>query len=713
MRTECLVLLTTGLTSCLAQKWTYQGCYLDNPSKRTLTHYASTNNDVQTTELCTTYCGSKGFDWSGLEYGAECFCDYQLSGATQEPDTDCSMPCKGNSSQICGNGNRLSVYSNGNTFVAPITNPGPEGWISLGCYTDSTSSRSLRDEQSISAGSNAMTVSECTTACKSGGYSLAGLEYGKECFCDSKIQSGGAKADIGCDMPCAGNSTEICGGSSRLNVYQITALPTMNPGSNSLPAGWNALGCFTDSTSARSLSNGVEVQGGSSNMTIRGCLSACAGRGFAYAGLEYAQECFCGNEVRNAGTCASDQSTCNMSCRGNRAEICGGPDRLNIFSAGSNSNVVNCSAGGSTSSSTTVASSTSTSSSATSSSNVETTTSTSLSSSSSSTSTASSLASSSSSSAPNSSSESAITSTSSVSSSSSTTTSSITTSSAPASTVCPDFWSAVVSDLSSSMRTNGQCNNISRAAIRYAFHDSATYSNKLPFYEPAAGGADGSLLLSSTEINRVDSEGLHDYHAVLTSKFNSYKAAGYSIGAADLIQIAGAVGVLACPGGRTGRVFVGRKDTAQAAPDGLLPQAFGPGSDHDTIMQLFADKGFVARDLAALLGAHSTSIANFQSRFGIPAGTPQDTTPGLWDVAYYNETYFPPPGIGRFDSDINLSKNESRSAVGFQFKSFVGRPAQWGASFSSAYSALSLLGIPQSVRNNMQDCTVVVNRAFG
>lgn len=261
------------------------------------------------------------------------------------------------------------------------------------------------------------------------------------------------------------------------------------------------------------------------------------------------------------------------------------------------------------------------------------------------------------------------------------------------------------------MRIDGQCTNLARAAVRYAFHDAATFSTKLPTYAPASGGADGSLLLSADEINRTDNNGLHDYHDTLTQKFAAYQAAGYAVGAADLIQVAGALGVKACPGGQIGRVLVGRTDTTTAAPDGLLPQAFGPGSDHDTIYQLFVDKGFVARDLAALIGAHSTSIANFQTANGIPAGTPQDDTPGLWDVSYYNETYYPVSGMARFDSDINLSKNVS-SAVGKQFKSFVGAQGAWGASFSSAFQYMSLLGISFTAQKKMQDCSTLVAGAF-
>jgi hypothetical protein len=69
----------------------------------------------------------------------------------------------------------------------------------------------------------------------------------------------------------------------------------------------------------------------------------------------------------------------------------------------------------------------------------------------------------------------------------------------------------------------GGCTDLARAAIRFAFHDAATFSTKLPFYAPAAGGADGSLLLSANEINRADNAGLHDYYTTLTQKFAAYR----------------------------------------------------------------------------------------------------------------------------------------------------------------------------------------------
>jgi len=42
-----------------------------------------------------------------------------------------------------------------------------------------------------------------------------------------------------------------------------------------------------------------------------------------------------------------------------------------------------------------------------------------------------------------------------------------------------------------------------------------------------------------------------------------------------------------------------------------MPPGFGKGSDHDSLLQLFLDKGFSAAELAALIGAHTTSTGVF------------------------------------------------------------------------------------------------------
>ncbi len=44
----------------------------------------------------------------------------------------------------------------------------------------------------------------------------------------------------------------------------------------------------------------------------------------------------CGNAIVNRGGPAPDGSSqCNMACKGNAAEICGGPNRLDVYQHGS------------------------------------------------------------------------------------------------------------------------------------------------------------------------------------------------------------------------------------------------------------------------------------------------------------------------------------------------------------------------------------------
>jgi hypothetical protein len=122
---------------------------------------------------------------------------------------------------------------------------------------------------------------------------------------------------------------------------------------------------------------------------------------------------------------------------------------------------------------------------------------------------------------------------------------------------------------------------------------------------------------------------------------------------ADLIQMAATVAAVSCPLGPRVRSFVGRPDSAVPAPEGRLPDE---SDDAETLVKLFEDKTIVLGELIALVGAHTTSIQRFVDLS--KAGSPQDTTPGVWDARYYNETAaeVPPPGVFRFDSDEALSR---------------------------------------------------------
>lgn len=66
----------------------------------------------------------------------------------------------------------------------------------------------------------------------------------------------------------------------------------------------------------------------------------------------------------------------------------------------------------------------------------------------------------------------------------------------------------------------------------------------------------------------------------------------------------------------------------------MLPNVF---SDVDTLLARFFDMSFTIRDTMALIGAHTTA----KQRFVDPsqAGKSIDSTPEIWDVKFYGETF--------------------------------------------------------------------------
>ncbi|TDL22718.1 hypothetical protein BD410DRAFT_839430 [Rickenella mellea] len=65
------------------------------------------------------------------------------------------------------------------------------------------------------------------------------------------------------------------------------------------------------------------------DMTEELCVNACSTAGYKYAGVEYAGECWCDNSIQNGG--ASTTTGCDMTCKGDSTELCGGTNHLNVF----------------------------------------------------------------------------------------------------------------------------------------------------------------------------------------------------------------------------------------------------------------------------------------------------------------------------------------------------------------------------------------------
>lgn len=210
-----------------------------------------------------------------------------------------------------------------------VSNGLPEKWTYSGCYTDSTSARGLN---SYSTATDDMTEVKCIEICDQKGYSYAGVEYSRECYCGYAIQSTSVKAtESSCNTACAGDSSAPCGGPDRLSIFTNgSPAPVENPGVDD----YTSLSCYTDSQTARTLS---EFEPTSDNIVfVRSCVDTCLQKGFLYAGVEYGEECYCGNTIQNSNTPTSP-SACNMPCTGNKTELCGGSNAINLYKANSGS----------------------------------------------------------------------------------------------------------------------------------------------------------------------------------------------------------------------------------------------------------------------------------------------------------------------------------------------------------------------------------------
>lgn len=79
-----------------------------------------------------------------------------------------------------------------------------------------------------------------------------------------------------------------------------------------------------DSSSSRALSYS---NGTSTSNTPAQCASNCAALGYAYAGTEYSNECWCSSTAPTNVAAASD---CKMACSGDSTQKCGAGNRLSV-----------------------------------------------------------------------------------------------------------------------------------------------------------------------------------------------------------------------------------------------------------------------------------------------------------------------------------------------------------------------------------------------
>jgi len=86
----------------------YEGCYTDALNPRALIGIKSAGSSM-TLQSCAAFCSS--YTFFGTENSDECFCGMALdASSTKTPESNCQKKCAGNSTLLCGDARRLSLY---------------------------------------------------------------------------------------------------------------------------------------------------------------------------------------------------------------------------------------------------------------------------------------------------------------------------------------------------------------------------------------------------------------------------------------------------------------------------------------------------------------------------------------------------------------------------------------------------------------------------
>ncbi|KAG6999490.1 hypothetical protein G7Y79_00034g069130 [Physcia stellaris] len=168
------------------------------------------------------------------------------------------------------------------------------GYNYSGCYTEATNQRALTGSQYFD---DTLTVEKCAAACVA--FARFGVEYGRECYCGDALNAGSVQAPW-------------------VIAASLVQATRMKPAALAIVS--TCIGNPARTLAATSTEN--------NGMTVEICSATC--QAYAYFGVEYFRECYCGNTIAPGGVPAP-AAECDSPCSGNSAEKCGGNSRLNLY----------------------------------------------------------------------------------------------------------------------------------------------------------------------------------------------------------------------------------------------------------------------------------------------------------------------------------------------------------------------------------------------
>ena len=236
-----------------------------------------------TIELCQNACKSVYYRYAGVENKEDCYCGEHVNEIVILPTEDCDLNCPGNVTQFCGGDTTMNIYSllskceeddreeyevtcdaKGayeprqcnydleSTFCYCFTTDGdelpgtriypyfqqltvddihcPEYFVGE-CVLDDVSDRILTGH---SYQDDALTQEKCKTTCENMQFNYAGVEDANVCFCGNMIPELTFLPSPECNYECSGDSHEMCGGKTHMNIFTLPPILRNFPNATSM-----------------------------------------------------------------------------------------------------------------------------------------------------------------------------------------------------------------------------------------------------------------------------------------------------------------------------------------------------------------------------------------------------------------------------------------------------------------------------------------------
>uniref|UniRef100_A0A8C4QLS9 WSC domain containing 1b n=1 Tax=Eptatretus burgeri TaxID=7764 RepID=A0A8C4QLS9_EPTBU len=271
---------------------TYVSCIPDSPVQRSLLGAKLYDYHKMSVPRCLAYCSDRGFQFAGLEFGAECYCGNKLEAGT--------IGIKGTMGRV-----------NGETGKTRWQNGGVSVQLQAGGH-EGGDENTVRDEERVQAWEYNNKIAEQENEPRKGRAIKLNDKVKKSK--EANIGRGGENhrshmknnEEGTCNMPCKGQPSATCGGTNYLSLYSLDAVVPSSR-SKQHPDLW---GCLEQHTSFpkpqihKRLSNYTEHPNSIKpstltksldilpNISVPACRAHCSGKSLPFA-MVMGSSCLC------------------------------------------------------------------------------------------------------------------------------------------------------------------------------------------------------------------------------------------------------------------------------------------------------------------------------------------------------------------------------------------------------------------------------------